>query len=238
MPQLNPNSISQFPNLARVWVQVGVAALNVFYFHTISTSTSPYYHTLFIYIDFVLLVVNFSFKLMPTISECQLLIHEILHVVDDLEQISHISRMAVDGESADKMQSSDSSRSEFSLSSSSSSSTDSTSSSESGSEGFMSVDSTDRDTDSDEERTIFMGMTGDLLLVIMETHIFNPHLVAKCSQLDLILVNFKFHDPKRFRLNLRVSSSTFDCLLEMIETHTIFLNDTNTVAIKSIHHLV
>jgi hypothetical protein len=31
-PQLNPNSISQFPNLVRVGVQVGVAALNAFYF--------------------------------------------------------------------------------------------------------------------------------------------------------------------------------------------------------------
>jgi hypothetical protein len=161
---------------------------------------------------------------MPTISERQLLIHEILHVVDDLEQISH---MAVDGESADEMQSSDSSRSEFSSSESSSSSISTDSTSSSGSEGFMSVDSTDHDTDSDEEHTIFMGMTGDLLLVITETRVLNPHLVAKCSQLDLILVNFKFHDPKRFRHNLRVSASTFDRLLEMIETHTIFLNDTN-----------
>ena len=39
VPQLDPNSISQFPNLARVGVQVGVACLNAFYFHTISTST-------------------------------------------------------------------------------------------------------------------------------------------------------------------------------------------------------
>jgi hypothetical protein len=164
---------------------------------------------------------------MPTISECQLLIHEILHVVDDLEQISH---MAVDGESADEMQSSDSSRSEFSSSESSSSSSSTDSTSSSGSEGFMSVsNSTDHDTDSDEERTIFMGMTGDLLLVITETRVLNPHLVAKCSQLDLILVNFKFHDPKCFRHNLRVSASTFDCLLEMIETHTIFLNDMNNL---------
>jgi hypothetical protein len=167
---------------------------------------------------------------MPTISERQLFIHEILHVVNDLEQISHISRMALDdGESADEMQSSDSSRSrsESSASSTSSSgssseSTDSTSSS--GSEGsFMSVDG----TDTDEEQTILMGMTADLLRVMTETRVLNPHLVAKCSQLDLILVDFKFHDPKRFRHNLRVSASTFDHLLEMIKTHPIFLNDTN-----------
>ena len=35
VPQLNPNSISQFPNLARVGVQVGVAALNGIYSRTI-----------------------------------------------------------------------------------------------------------------------------------------------------------------------------------------------------------
>jgi len=87
----------------------------------------------------------------------------------------------------------------------------------------MSVDG----TDTDEERTIIMGMTADLLRVITETRVLNPHLVAKCSQLDLILLNFKFHDPKRFRHNLRVSASTFDSLLEMIETHPVFLNDAN-----------
>ena len=36
----------------------------------------------------------------------------------------------------------------------------------------------------------------------------------------------KTHDPKRFRHNLRVSASTFDSLLEMIETHPVFFNDT------------
>ena len=33
---------------------------------------------------------------MPTISKRQLLIQEILQAADDLEQISHISRMALD----------------------------------------------------------------------------------------------------------------------------------------------
>ena len=72
-----------------------------------------------------------------------------------------------------------------------------------------------------------MGMAADLLQVITETRVLNPHLVAKCSQLDLILIDFKFHDPKHFRLNLRVSASTFDSLLKMIETHPIFLNEAN-----------
>ena len=133
---------------------------------------------------------------MPTISERQLFIQEILHVVSDLEQLSHMSRMALD---ADEMLSSDS---ESSSDSSSSSSQSSSSISLSGSEEFMSVDSDGTVTDTDEERTITMGMTADLLQVIAETCVLNPNLVAKCSQLDLILVDFKFHDPKCFRHNL------------------------------------
>jgi hypothetical protein len=86
----------------------------------------------------------------------------------------------------------------------------------------MSVDDADM---ADEERTVTMGMTADLLQVITETRVLNPHLVAKCSQLDLVLVDFKFRDPKRFRLNLRVSASTFDTLVDMIKEHPIFMNN-------------
>ena len=118
---------------------------------------------------------------MPTISERQSLIQEILH---DVDEISHISRMALADEDADEIQSSDSS-------SSSSSSSDSSS----GSDGFMSVD-TDRDTD--EERAVVMGGTAELFQIIIATRILNPHLVAKCPQLDLVLIDFKLHDPKRF----------------------------------------
>ena len=72
-----------------------------------------------------------------------------------------------------------------------------------------------------------MGMAADLLQVITVTRVLNPHLVAKYSQLDLVLIDFKFHDPKHFRRNLRVSPSTFDSLLEMIDTHPIFANNSN-----------
>ena len=152
---------------------------------------------------------------MPTISERQLFIQEILHVANDMGEMSHDSRMALDGE-LDEM----ASNSESSSSSSSSSSSES-SSFTSSSEGFMSVDS--RDTD--EERTVIMSTTADLLQIITKTRVLNPHLVTKCSQLDLVLIDFKFHDPKRFRHNLRVPASTFDTLLEMIETHPVFLNN-------------
>jgi len=113
---------------------------------------------------------------MPTISERQLLIQEILN---DLDEISHDSRMALD---ADDMRSSDSgssqsqSASDSVSSSSSSTSSSSTGTSSSGSEGSMSVDA----TDTDEERTIILGMTADLLQIITETHVLNPHLVDKC----------------------------------------------------------
>jgi hypothetical protein len=79
--------------------------------------------------------------------------------------------------------------------------------------------------DTDEEHTTAMGLTADLLQIMTETCVLNPHLVTKCSRLDLVLVDFKFHDPKRFRHNLRVLPSTFDRLLEMIETDPIFSND-------------
>ena len=62
--------------------------------------------------------------------------------------------------------------------------------------------SVDGETDTDEECTIIIGMAADLLQVITETCVLNPHLVAKCSQLDLVLIDFKFHDLKCFRHNL------------------------------------
>ena len=96
--------------------------------------------------------------------------------------------------------------------------------SSSSSEGSMLADA----TDTDEERTIILGTTADLLQIITETCVLNPHLVDKCSQLDLVLIDFTFHDPKRFRHNLRVSASTFDSLLKMIETHPVFFNDAYT----------
>ena len=155
---------------------------------------------------------------MPTVSECQTFIQEILHDVNML-QLSDSSQTESKSESLESTSTSSSTSSSESESSSSSSSESS-----SGSEKFMSVD----DADTDEERIITMGMTADLLQVITETRILNPHLVAKCSQLDLILINFKLHDPKHFRSNLvRVSAGTFDSLLVIIDTHSIFLNNAN-----------
>ena len=126
---------------------------------------------------------------MPTISECQLFIQEILNDLDE------ISGKDLDTESSDSGSSQSQSDSDLSsLSSSSSSSTASTGTSSSGSEGSMLADA----IDTDEEHTIILGTTADLLQIITETHVLNPHLVDKCSQLDLVLIDFKFHDPKHF----------------------------------------
>jgi hypothetical protein len=50
----------------------------------------------------------------------------------------------------------------------------------------------------------------------------------KCSQLHLILVNFKKNDPKHFCYNLQVSLATFDCLEQMIAGHLAFLYNSFT----------
>ena len=103
---------------------------------------------------------------MPTVSEHQTFIQDILHVVNNLEDISHFSRMALNRElveDVDKLWSSNSSQSE------SKSSSFSSCSSSSELEGFMSVDG----ADTDEEHTIIMGMTASLLQVITEMHILN-----------------------------------------------------------------
>jgi hypothetical protein len=76
-----------------------------------------------------------------------------------------------------------------------------------------------------------MTINADLLQAITETRVLSPHQVAKCSQLNLILINFKQHDPKRFRNNLRVSPSTFDSLEKTIEGHPIF--STNSFSLQS-----
>jgi len=51
--------------------------------------------------------------------------------------------------------------------------------------------------------------------------------VKKLGQLDLHLTNFRQHHPDRFRKKLRVSPLVFDRLVELIEDHSIFHNNSN-----------
>jgi hypothetical protein len=59
-----------------------------------------------------------------------------------------------------------------------------------------------KDTDEENTRQHMV----DILQAVMETHVLNPHEVPKCSQLYLVLAQFKANDLKQFRQNLCVST--------------------------------
>jgi hypothetical protein len=118
-----------------------------------------------------------------------------------------------------------SSSSSESLSSDSFFSSDSNSLSSSNSQlSTTASDSLEGTDHSDEEHAAGITVIGDLLQLITETCILNPNWFAKCSQLYLILINFKQDDLKEFHLNLCVSPDTFDGLVKMIEDHHVFTN--------------
>lgn len=167
---------------------------------------------------------------MPTISERQELIRAILLASEnelrfalgmeddtDLDSDSddplfHDLDMDSDGES--------SSSSDSSTSSSSSSSSSSSGSSEGSVESSDSMDSQDRQFSA-------MASYTTLLQDVLGNRTLYRNTVAKCSQLYLVLVDFKNHDHKRFRRNLRVLPSTFDGLVAAIEDHPVFENNSN-----------
>ena len=51
--------------------------------------------------------------------------------------------------------------------------------------------------------------------------------VNKLGQLDLFLNDFRYTHPDMFRKKLRVSPSVFDRLVELVENHSIFHNNSN-----------
>lgn len=55
---------------------------------------------------------------------------------------------------------------------------------------------------------------------------FSPP-VTKLGQLDLYLTDFRHNHPDRFRKKLRVSPPVFDRLVELIEDHNVFHNNSN-----------
>ncbi|GJF01000.1 hypothetical protein PsYK624_173050 [Phanerochaete sordida] len=61
--------------------------------------------------------------------------------------------------------------------------------------------------------------------------------VHKASQLHLVLQLYNENNPKRFRRNLRVFPPTFDALLNHIENHTIFQNQSNVPQMPVPHQL-
>lgn len=109
------------------------------------------------------------------------------------------------------------------------SSASSSSSSSSSLDSQMSVNPTsDDDSDHDDESFMkSMFNTIELLESILKTRVISPNEVAKCSQLILVLVDFKNNDYKWFQRNLCVSPATFDKLVIRIEGHSIFQNNSN-----------
>src|SRR5258708_10551808 len=65
------------------------------------------------------------------------------------------------------------------------------------------------------------------LYILLSTCVIFPHEVSKCSQLGLILKCYKEDDMMRFHQNLRISPRTFDILLQFIEDHPTFHNNSN-----------
>src|ERR1700678_3597223 len=123
-PQLDPNSNS---NLTELGFKLGSDVCTLFICNLFEPQLTPRFHQWYIIQIILNCTSNFLFPFMPTISERQLLIQEILN---DLDEISHDSRMALD---ADDMRSSDSGSSQSqSASDSVSSSSSSTSSSSTG----------------------------------------------------------------------------------------------------------
>ncbi len=65
------------------------------------------------------------------------------------------------------------------------------------------------------------------LYILLSTCVIFPHEVSKCSQLGLILKCYKEDDMMCFCQNLHISPCTFDILLQFIEDHPTFHNNSN-----------
>jgi hypothetical protein len=72
------------------------------------------------------------------------------------------------------------------------------------------------------------GQIQTLALLLLSTRILDPGPpVQKVGQLDLYLTKFRHDHPDRFRKRLRVSPVVFDRLVELIENHDIFHNNSH-----------
>jgi len=96
--------------------------------------------------------------------------------------------------------------------------------------GYGTSDSEDVDSDGLQDKLFEQGdarirtlTIGILTARILE--LYPP--VKKSSQLDLYLIEFRRDHPDRFRKKLRVSPPVFDRLVELIENHNIFHNNSN-----------
>ena len=181
---------------------------------------------------------------MPTLSEQQALIRAILLATED-EIALYFSNLEQED---DEFESSGSETSEAVSQDaemlSSSTGTSSTSSTSSSSTSSSSSSSSDSNMDISDPEEATESITADTeaavhlqhvlsyterLEAILASRYVNPRTpVPKSSQLYLVLVEFKADHPRNFRLNLRVSPSTFDELVTRIENHPIFQSRSNS----------
>lgn len=117
-----------------------------------------------------------------------------------------------------------------SVSSPSSESVDSGSSSSGTHSGSSSSDFEDLDVDNLEDKLFerWDARIQALAIEILTARVLEVCApVKKSSQLDLYLTDFRHDHPDRFRKKLRVSPLVFDRLVELIENHNIFHNNSN-----------
>lgn len=73
-----------------------------------------------------------------------------------------------------------------------------------------------------------MARVKNFVASIVQTRVIFPNRVEKSTQLSLVLGSYKFNNPDRFRMHLRVIPPTFDALVVALEDHPIFWNNSNS----------
>ncbi|KAJ7743016.1 hypothetical protein DFH07DRAFT_943217 [Mycena maculata] len=138
---------------------------------------------------------KYLFTTMPTLSECQLLIQNVL-LETEIDLDEYMAEGLLDDDDNMDLDHRNESDDNSDTSDTSSTSSDSSSSSSDSSGSDASMHSAISDDDEDEVYAAKMSASGELLQVILETRVLNPHKVAKASQLHLVLVEFKEGDHK------------------------------------------
>jgi hypothetical protein len=72
---------------------------------------------------------------------------------------------------------------------------------------------------------------------LLTQRVLRPHQVSKSTNLPMILDDWKYTDPVRFRYNIRVAPDTFDFLLTLIKDHPVFANNSPNPQVPVIYQL-
>lgn len=181
-----------------------------------------------------------SMVTMPAVSKRVRMVEDVIgHYVQRkrARTLRTVAQLLDDLPSSDPLPNPDSSDSELSsslssLSSISSPSSGSSARSSSSSIGFRSEQSSTSSDDFDGLEDKFMerweAQVQRLVCYLLSARVLEVcPPVKKSGQVDLVLINFRSDHPDRFRKKLRVSPPVFDRLVELIEDHGIFHNNSN-----------